>query len=103
MLPIVASYLTAPKVRPRTSWRCENQPSTMIGAIAINDAAESLAQNCPSGLEYSEMKKLSGAAYLLVRLSVQNASFQDRITLSSSVEAMPGTAMGASTLASSCQ
>ena len=31
------------------------------------------------------------------RLSVQNASFQARITLSSSVEAMPGTAIGVST------
>src|ERR1700742_3762496 len=87
MLPIGSApvYLTAPNVRPRTSWRCENQPSTMIGAIAISEAADSFAQNCPSGEEYSEMKKLSGAAYLLVRLSVQNASFQDRITLSSRV------------------
>src|ERR1700742_3233552 len=103
MLPIGSApvYLTAPNVRPRTSWRCENQPSTMIGAIAISEAADSLAQNCPSGEEYSEMKKLSGAAYLLVRFKVQNASFHARITLSSRVEAMPGTAIGARTLPSS--
>ena len=44
-------YLTAPKVKPRTSWRCENQPRIRIGAIAIVDAAESFAQNKPSGLE----------------------------------------------------
>ena len=44
-------YFTAPKVRPRTSWRWLNQPSTRIGAMASVDAAESFAQNSPSGLE----------------------------------------------------
>jgi hypothetical protein len=44
-------YLTAPKVNPRTSCFCVNHPSTMIGATARNDAAESLAQKRPSGLE----------------------------------------------------
>ena len=71
-----------------------------MGAIAMIDAAESFAQNCPSGLEYSEMKKLSGAAYLLVRLSDQNASFHARMRLSSHVQAMPGTAIGVRTRAS---
>jgi len=36
-------YFTAPKVRPRTSCFCENQPSIRIGAIAMVEAAESLA------------------------------------------------------------
>ena len=44
-------YFTAPKVRPRTSCFWLNQPSTRIGAMAIVEAAESLAQNSPSGLE----------------------------------------------------
>ena len=47
-LPCVG-YFTAPKVRPRTSWRWLIQPNTRIGAIAIVEAAESLAQNRPSG------------------------------------------------------
>ena len=44
-------YLTAPKVMPCTSCFWQNQPSAMIGAIAISDAADSLAQKRPSGLE----------------------------------------------------
>ncbi len=44
-------YFTAPKVRPRTSWRWLNQPSTRMGAMARVEAAESFAQNSPSGLE----------------------------------------------------
>ncbi len=51
MRPMMFSYFTAPNVRPRTSWRCENQPITRIGAMASVDAADSLAQNRPSGLE----------------------------------------------------
>ena len=43
------------------------------------------------------MKAVSGAAFEVVRLSVQNASFQARMMLSSMVEAMPGTAIGVST------
>ena len=44
-------YLTAPKVSPRTSCRCVNHPRMMIGAMASVDAADSFAQNRPSGLE----------------------------------------------------
>ena len=54
-------YLTAPKVRPRTSWRWLSQPNTRIGAMAIVEAADSLAQNSPSGLENEAMKVVSGA------------------------------------------
>jgi hypothetical protein len=43
--------LTAPKVRPCTSCFWLNQPNTTIGAMAISEAADSLAQNSPSGLE----------------------------------------------------
>ena len=43
------------------------------------------------------MNAVSGAALAAVRLSVQKASFQARMKLSSSVEAMPGTAIGVST------
>ena len=55
-------YLTAPKVRPRTSWRWLIQPKTRMGAIAIVEAAESLAQNRPSGAENEAMNVVSGAA-----------------------------------------
>ena len=65
--------------------------------MASVEAAESLAQNNPSGLEYEAMKAVSGAALAAVRLSVQNASFHARMMLSSIVEAMPGTAIGTST------
>ena len=44
-------YFTAPKVRPRTSCFWLNQPMIRIGAMAMVDAALSLAKNNPSGLE----------------------------------------------------
>ena len=65
--------------------------------MASVEAAESLAQNRPCGDEKLEMKAVSGAALEAVRLMVQNASFQARMMLSSSVEAIQGTAMGTST------
>ena len=61
-------YLTAPKVRPRTSWRWLNQPMTRIGAMASVEAADSFAQNRPCGLENEAMKAVSGAALVVVRL-----------------------------------
>src|SRR5947207_14987468 len=90
-------YLTAPNVSPRTSCRWVNHPRTMIGAIASVDAADSFAQNRPSGLEYDAMKTVSGAASNVERLRVQNASFHARMKLRSSVEARPGMAIGVST------
>ncbi len=65
--------------------------------IAMIEAAESFAQNWPCGLVYSEMRKLSGAAFFVVRFKVQKASFQERIRLRRQVETMPGTAIGIST------
>jgi hypothetical protein len=44
-------YFTAPKVRPCTSCFWLNQPNTTMGPMAMNEAADSLAQNSPSGLE----------------------------------------------------
>ena len=41
------TYFTAPKVRPRTSWRWLIQPKIKMGAIAMVEAADSLAQNNP--------------------------------------------------------
>ena len=49
--PSILNHFTAPKVRPRTSCFCENQPRMRIGAMASVDAAESLAQKNPSGAE----------------------------------------------------
>jgi hypothetical protein len=40
---MVRPYFTAPKVSPRTSCFCENQPMTRMGAMAMTEAAESLA------------------------------------------------------------
>src|SRR5262245_58939691 len=95
-------YLTAPMVRPRTSWRWLIQPNTRIGAMAMVEAAESLAQNRPSGAENEAMKVVSGAACELVRLRLQNASFQHRMIDNSAVEAIPGTESGRSSIQTSC-
>src|SRR5271165_619393 len=102
MLPMIEfslfpGYFTAPKVRPRTSCFCENQPRMRIGAMASVEAADSFAQKNPSGAEYEAMKAVSGAALDVARLSVQNASFHDRMIASSIVEAMPGTDIGVKT------
>ena len=48
-------------------------------------------------LENELMKAVRGAASVVVRRIVQNASFQARMMFSSMVEAMPGTAIGVST------
>src|SRR3712207_259293 len=95
-------YLTAPKVRPRTNWRWLIQPKTRIGAIATVDAADSLAQNRPSGAENEAMKVVSGAAFEVVRFRLQNASFQHRMMDRSAVDAMPGSDRGMSSSQTSC-
>jgi hypothetical protein len=48
---MIVPYFTAPKVRPRTSCFWLNQPRIRIGAMAMVEAALSLAKNRPSGLE----------------------------------------------------
>lgn len=58
------------------------------------DAAESLAQNNPCGLEKEAIKADSGAALAPLRFNVQNDSFQARIILNNAVEAKPGAASG---------
>ncbi|ABA50513.1 hypothetical protein BURPS1710b_1039 [Burkholderia pseudomallei 1710b] len=92
----VRRHLTAPNVRPRTSCFCDSHPTTRIGATASSDAADSFAQKSPSGLEYDAMNTVSGAAFELDRLMLQNASFHDRITSSNAVDARPGSAIGIS-------
>src|ERR1035438_7568210 len=66
----------------------------MIGATASSDAAESFAQNKPSGLEYEAMNTVSGAAFALVRLMLQKASFHESTMSRREVEEMPGSANG---------
>src|SRR3978361_820908 len=88
------SYFTAPNVRPRTSWRWLSQPNTRMGATAMVEAADSLAKNRPSGEENEAMNAGSGAAAEEVRLRLQNASFQHRISDSNPVEATPGSVSG---------
>ncbi len=60
---------TAPKVRPCTSCFWLNQPNTTMGAMAISEAADNLAQNRPSGLEYEAISAASVPALAEVRLS----------------------------------
>ena len=65
----------------------------MIGATEGRDAAESLAQKNPSGLEH-DARVLAFAAVTLMH---QKDTFQDKITASSAVEATPGAASGSKT------
>ena len=85
-----AGHLTAPKVRPRTSCFCVSQPKIRIGTTASVEAADSLAQNRPSGLENDAMKAVSGAALAADRFRLQNASFQHRMIDNKPVDAIPG-------------
>src|SRR5258706_4713813 len=68
----------------------------MMGAMAMVEAADSLAKNRPSGLEKEAMKVVKGAAEDEVRLRLQKASFQHRMMHRRPVEAMPGKASGIS-------
>src|ERR1700679_2665136 len=90
-------YLTAPKVRPCTSCFWLNQPNTTMGAMASTEAAESLAQNSPSGLEYDAISAASVPALAAVRLSDQNASFHASTRHSRPVDAIPPIATGSVT------
>ena len=62
--------------------------------MAMVEAAESLAQKSPSGLENEAMNAVSGAAFAAVRFRLQKASFQERMIAKSDVEAMPGSESG---------
>src|SRR5205814_5644614 len=88
------SYFTAPKVSPWTSCFWLNQPTTTIGAIASSDAADNLAQNNPSGLEYDAISAASVPAFAELRFSDQNASFHASTRHSSAVDASVPTASG---------
>ena len=67
-----------------------------MGATATVEAADSFAKNSPSGLENDAMKAVRGAARDEVRLRLQNASFQQRISDSRPVDATPGRVSGSS-------
>src|SRR5262245_2418133 len=100
--PFLLAHLTAPNVNPCTSWRWLNQPNTTIGAIAMNEAHDSFAQNSPSGLEYEAIMVASVPALAEVRLSDQKASFHARTRHSSPVENSPPIDSGSSTRRNSC-
>jgi hypothetical protein len=59
----LGTYFTAPKVSPRTSCFCVNHPSTMIGATAKKEAAESLAQNSPGGAKNRLWLEIKASIY----------------------------------------
>ena len=74
-----------------------------MGAMAISEAAESLAQNRPSGLEYWAMRAASVPALAAVSVRLQKASFQLSTRHSSPVEAITPMDRGSSTMRASCQ
>src|SRR6218665_1499883 len=95
-------YLTAPKVRPWTNCFWLNQPNTTMGAMAISEAADSLAQNSPSGLEYEAIRVPSVPALAALRFSLQKASFQASTRHNRPVDASPPMPSGSSTRRTSC-
>ena len=73
-----------------------------MGNTAITDAAESLAQNNPSGLENEAIKTDKGAELVEVSINVQKASFQHKMTLKRNAEEIPGKDKGKTILVISC-
>ncbi len=65
-----------------------------MGAMAISEAADNLAQNRPSGLEYEAISVASVPALAELRLSDQKASFQLSTRHSRPVEAIVPMASG---------
>src|SRR6218665_1737242 len=90
-------YLTAPKVRPWTSCFWLNQPKTTMGAMAISEAADSLAQNRPSGLEDDAIRVARVPALAEVRFRAQKDSFQLSTRHNRPQDAMPPTDSGITT------
>ena len=74
-----------------------------MGAMAIKDAAESLAQKSPSGLEYCAISAAKVPAFAAVRVRLQNASFQLKTKHSKPVEAIVPMASGSKTMRAYCQ
>ena len=70
---------------------------TAVFAVRVRGGSLQYARlaDLPGGTK--AMKAVNGAAFDVVRLRVQKASFHDRMIASSMVEAMPGTAIGVST------
>jgi hypothetical protein len=62
----------------------------MIGAPVKKDAAESLVQKSPSGLNRKQMNMVNSCALAFERLILQNASFQEKLRRRRAVEASPG-------------
>ena len=73
-----------------------------MGAIAMSDAADNLAQNRPSGLEYEAMSVASVPALAALRFRLQKASFHDSTRHNRPVDARPPMPSGSSTRRTSC-
>ena len=73
-----------------------------MGAIAMSDAADNLAQNRPSGLEYEAMSVASVPALAALRFRLQKASFHDSTRHKRPVDARPPMPSGSSTRRTSC-
>ena len=68
----------------------------------MSDAADNLAQNRPSGLEYEAMSVASVPALAALRFKLQNASFHDSTRHNRPVDARPPMPSGSSTRRTSC-
>src|SRR5689334_17593158 len=65
-----------------------------MGAMESVEAAESLAQNNPSGLENDAVNTVRVAAFTVVKFKLQKASFQQRMIDRRAVARMPGAEIG---------
>ena len=68
----------------------------------MSDAADNLAQNRPSGLEYEAMSVASVPALAALRFRLQKASFHDSTRHNRPVDARPPMPSGSSTRRTSC-
>ena len=66
----------------------------MIGATDAREAAESLAQKKPSGLEKEAIASASVPEFTVLTLMHQKDSFHARMIASRAVEAIPGRRQG---------
>src|SRR6185437_8123278 len=89
ILTFCGAHLIAPIDRPRTSERCAIQPTMMTGTDATVAAADRWAMYRPSW--GTELIRNIGmvAAFVTVRLSARNSSFQAKITQISAVDTRP--------------
>src|SRR6266567_2417268 len=94
LILVVGFHLMAPMERPRTSERCAIQRTMITGTEAIVAAALRCAMYRPScGTELIRNIGMVDA-FVTVRLSARNSSFQAKMTQISAVDTRPGLTTG---------